>query len=102
MYSHINMQNTIIGLTNAISNLQQEQINMHKRQENITGTLGQVLSVLQGLKDGSFPSASNQGSVQSMGFAQSAINNSAHLNPESLGDRCMSNEGSRPFAETLK
>ena len=100
MYSHINMQNTIVGLTNAISNLQREQINMHTRQENITGTLGQVLSVLQGLKDGSFPSASNQDSVQNMGFAQSAINNSTPLNPESLGDRCISNEGSRPFAET--
>ena len=61
MYSQINMQNTIAGLTNAIGNLQQEQINMHTRQDNINGTLGQVLLVLQGLNDGtgSAPSASN-------------------------------------------
>ena len=52
MYSQINMQNTMAGLSNAIGMLQQEQLNMHARQENITGTLTQVLSVLQELKDG--------------------------------------------------
>ena len=45
------MQNTMAGMTNAIGNLQQEHVNMHSRQENITGTLTQVLSVLQDLKD---------------------------------------------------
>ena len=66
MYSQINIQNSIAGLTNAIGNLQQEQINIHTRQDNITGTLGQVLSVLQGLRDGtgSAPSASNHNIVQ--------------------------------------
>ena len=52
IYSQANMQNTMAGLTNAIGNLQQEHLNMHSRQENITGTLTQVLSVLQDIKDG--------------------------------------------------
>ena len=50
MYSQANMQNTMAGLTNVIGNLQQEHLNMHSRQENITGTLTQVLSVLQSFK----------------------------------------------------
>ena len=60
MYSQINMQNTMAGLSNAIGMLQQEQLNMHARQENITGTLTQVLSVLQELKDGSSSTGERQ------------------------------------------
>ena len=35
-----------------------------------------------------------------MGFPQSAINSSAHINPVSLGDKRLSNQNSRPLAET--
>ena len=101
MYSHINMQNTIVGLTNAIGNLQQEQINMHTRQDDITGTLGQVLSVLQGLRDGtgSASSASYHNMVQNTGFPQSAINNSASMYPESIGDKHFTNQNCGQAAE---
>ena len=101
MYSHINMQNTIVGLTNAIGNLQQEQINMHTRQDNITGTLGQVLSVLQGLRDGtgSASSASYHNMVQNTGFPQSAINNSASMYSESMGDKHFTNQNCGQAAE---
>ena len=60
IYSQINMQNTMAGLSNAIGTLQQEQLNMHARQENITGTLTQVLSVLQELKDGNSSTGKHQ------------------------------------------
>ena len=56
----INMQSTMAGLSNAIGTLQQEQLNMHTRQENITGTLTQVLSVLQELKDGNSSTGERQ------------------------------------------
>ena len=67
---------------------------MHTRQDNITGTLGQVLSVLQGLRDGtgSVPSASNHNIVQNAGFPQSAINKSASMYSESMGDRHFTNQ----------
>ena len=101
MYSHINMQNTIVGLTNAIGNLQQEQINMHTRQDDITGTLGQVLSVLQGLRDGtgSASSTSYHNMVQNTGFPQSAINNSASMYSESMGDKHFTNQNCGQAAE---
>ena len=57
MYSQVNMQNTMAGLSSAIGSLQQEHLNMHTRQEIITSTLTQVLSVLQKLKDGNRPIA---------------------------------------------
>ena len=63
MYSQANMQNTMAGLTNAIGNLQQEHLTMHSRQENITGTLTQVLSVLQDIKDGNHTNATHQTSA---------------------------------------
>ena len=101
MYSQINMQNTIVGLTNAIGNLQQEQINMHTRQDNITGTLGQVLSVLQVLRDGtgSAPSISYHNMVQNTGFPQSAVNNSASMFSESMGDKHFTNQNCGQAAE---
>ena len=53
VYSQLNdMQNTIIGLTHVISNMQQEHASMHTRQDSITGTLGQVLSALTEIRDG--------------------------------------------------
>ena len=66
MYSQPNMQNTMAGLTNAIGNLQQEHLTMHSRQENITGTLTQVLSVLQDIKDGNQTNALHQTSATNM------------------------------------
>ena len=53
VYSQLNdMQNTIIGLTHVISNMQQEHASMHTRLDSITGTLGQVLSALTEIRDG--------------------------------------------------
>ena len=66
MYSQANMQNTMAGLTNAIGNLQQEHLTMHSMQENITGTLTQVLSVLQDIKDGNHTNAPHQTSATNM------------------------------------
>ena len=63
MYSKVNMQNTMAGLSNVIGSLQQEPLNMGNRQENITSTLTQVLSVLQELKDGNRSIAPHQTSV---------------------------------------
>ena len=60
MYLQVNMQNTMSGLSSAIGSLQQEHLNMHTRQESITSTLTQVLSVLQELKDGNHSIASHQ------------------------------------------
>ena len=54
------MQNTIASLTGAIDNLQQQQLNMHTRQETITSTLEQVLSALQQLRGYNHPSPQNQ------------------------------------------
>ena len=48
------------GLSSAISSLQQEHLNMHTRQESITSTLTQVISVLQELKDDNRPIAAQQ------------------------------------------
>ena len=60
MYSQFNMQNTRAGLTSAIGNLQQEHLNMHTRQDIITGTLEQVLSALYTIKDSNHTSDSSQ------------------------------------------
>ena len=66
MYSQVNMQNTMAGLSSAIGSLQQEHLNMHTRQESITSTLTQVLSVLQELKDGNRPIAAQQPSSNNL------------------------------------
>ena len=72
IYSQPNMQNTICGLANAISNLQQGQLNiqqehasMHTRQESITDTLEQVLSALTEIRDGRHTSLPDQNSQSS-------------------------------------
>ena len=60
MYSQFNMQNTRAGLTSVIGNLQQEHLNMHTRQDSMTGTLDQVLSALYTIKDSNHTSDSIQ------------------------------------------
>ena len=59
VYSQTNMQNTISGLSNAIGCLQQQQVDIHRRQNNITGTLEQVLTALQDLRDRNCPAIVN-------------------------------------------
>ena len=72
IYSQPNMQTTIHGLDNAISNLQQGQLNiqqehasMHTRQESITGTLEQICSALTEIRDGRHISLPDQNSQSS-------------------------------------
>ena len=64
-FSQANIQNTISGLYNAISGIQQQQANMHVRQDNITSTLECVLSALQELKDYNSTSVGNSDSASS-------------------------------------
>ena len=73
MYSQATMQSTIAGLTSAISNLQQEHLTMHTRQANITGTLEQVLSTLQELKDNGRVTLQNQGRTDNNSSSQQQI-----------------------------
>ena len=65
-YSQATMQNTITGLTSAINDLQEEHLTMNTRQDNITGTLEQVLSALQELKSASASSSQMQSSMGSL------------------------------------
>ena len=65
LFSQANIQNTISGLTNAISGIQQQQANMHVRQDSITSTLECVLSALQELKDCNSTSVGNSASASS-------------------------------------
>lgn len=69
VYSQTNMQNAISGLSSAIGCLQQQQVDIHRRQNNITGTLEQVLTALQDLKDRNSPAIVNpsSGSVENGG-----------------------------------
>ena len=60
VYPNSDMQNTIASLTGAIDSLQQQQLNMHTRQESITSTLQQVLSALQQLRGYNHSSPQNQ------------------------------------------
>ena len=59
VYSQTNMQNTISGLSNAIGCLHQQQVDIHRRQNNITGTLEQVLPALRDLRDRNCPAIVN-------------------------------------------
>ena len=67
------MQSTITGLTSAISNLQQEHLTMHTRQADITGSLVQVLSALQELKDNGRMTLQNQGRTRNTSSSQLQI-----------------------------
>ena len=57
--------------------------------------------MLQGLRDwtGSAPSASYHNMVQNTGFPQSAINNSASMYSESMGDKPFTNQNCGQAAE---
>ena len=109
IYSQPNMQNTICGLVNSISSLQQGQMSiqqehasMHTRQENITCTLEQVLSALQDIKDGHRTSQSsqiNQNNESAPPAANSGICHSGSYKHRSVA-RCsrsfsLNNSGSR-------
>ena len=86
MYYQVSMQNTIAGLTSAMGNLHQELLNMHTRQENITGTLTQVLSVLQELKDSNYTPAPSQwitSSLQNEGSVPHLWSSSVDRHPRS-------------------
>ena len=65
LFSQANIQNTISGITNAMSGIQQQQANMHMRQDIITSTLECVLAALQELKDCNFTSVGNSASASS-------------------------------------
>ena len=96
MYSQVNMQNTMAGLSSAIGSLQQEHLNMHTRQESITSTLTQVLSVLQELKDGNRSIAIQQTSsnkIQNEGFTNLplATSSSTDRHPGSLNNASVRN-----------
>lgn len=67
LFSQANIQNTISGLTNAISGIQQQQANMHVRQDSITSTLECVLLALQQLKDCNSTSVRNRANASSTG-----------------------------------
>ena len=73
IYSEANMRNTITGLSNALVSmqqqqvgLQQQQVNMEVKQDSISGTLTNVLSILQELTKKSQNSSQNN-SVSSIG-----------------------------------
>ena len=80
-------------LTSAMGNLQQEHLNRHTRQEIITGTLTQVLSVLQELKDGNYkhaPSQRSLSSLQNEGSAPHPWSSSIDRHPRSGSDVSLS------------
>ena len=102
MYSQINMQNTIAGLTSAIGNLQQEHLNMHTRQDSITGTLEQVLSALYTIKDSNHTSASSQVNASSTCNIHSAtptVNSSIDGRCRSYSATDQTNRGLRSVGE---
>ena len=78
-HSQATVQNTITGLTNAISTLQQEHVTKHSRQENITGTLEQVLSALQDLKDNSHTTLQTQTRTENSSSAQPQMSSSENV-----------------------
>ena len=86
MYTQFNMQNTRAGLTSAIGNLQQEHLNMHTRQDSITGTLEQGLSALYTIKDSNHKSDSSQVNESST----CNINSATPTVNSSIDGRCMS------------
>ena len=90
LFSQANIQNTISGLTNAISGIQHQQANMHVRQDSITSTLECVLSALQELKDCNSTSVGNSDSANS---AEKGVTPSrAEVGPENSISRSL-NEG---------
>ena len=102
MYSQINMQNTIAGLTSAIGNLQQEHLNMHTRQDSITGTLEQVLSALYTIKDSNHASAASQVNASSkcnINSATPTVNSSIDGGCRSYSATDQSNRGLRSAGE---
>ena len=80
--AQFNRQNTIAGLTSAITGLQQEHLNMHTRQENITGTLEQVLSALHDIRHEYQTSSShNAGNIQHASSTQPTANRNTDQTP---------------------
>ena len=79
-YAQLNMENTIAGLTNAISSLQQEHSNMYTRQENIAETLVQVLSILHNIRyEYQILLTNNRSNEQNASYSQAATNRSTVL-----------------------
>ena len=97
-HSQATVQTTITGLTNAISNLQQEQVTMHSRQENITGTLEQVLSALQDLKDNSRTTLQTQTRTENSSSAQPQMSSSENVTTGPTGNNIV-NGTNRPLCE---
>lgn len=47
LYSDVNIRNTVAGLSNALTIMKQQQVSMEVKQDTISGTLMNVLSLLQ-------------------------------------------------------
>ena len=87
-----NMQNTISGLSNAIGCLQQQQVDMYMRQDNITSTLEQVLTALQNLRDRSSPTQVHLSS-SSVGHGSSELSVGANARTSCLNDETTAGNG---------
>ncbi|MCG8078584.1 MAG: hypothetical protein JAY75_20390, partial [Candidatus Thiodiazotropha taylori] len=51
LYSEPNLQNTILGLSRALGTMQQNQADLHQKQETFTGALQNVVEVLHELRN---------------------------------------------------
>ena len=47
LYADVNIRNTVAGLSNALTIMKQQQVSMEVKQDTISGTLMNVLSLLQ-------------------------------------------------------
>ena len=92
LYSQANMQNTIAGLSNAIGCLQQQQVYMYMRQDNITGTLQQVLTAMRSLRDKSSPTQGHLSS-SSVGHGSSESSVGANASTSHLNDETTTGNG---------
>ena len=94
VYPNSDMQNTIVSLTGAIDSLQQQQLNMHTRQETITSTLEQVLSALQQLRGYNHSSPQNQESSTAGSLIQEVDGDACVDTRPSTGEYRAANGGS--------
>ena len=91
LYSDVNIQNTISGLGNAMKGMQAQQVYMHSKQEVMSNTLQQVMTMLQQLtKEKQAPSQTNPSPhIQREGRQNNAV---SHNDFQGVNQTVSSNE----------
>ena len=81
LYSEQNIQSTIFGLSRALSSMQENQVDLHLKQQNIAGVLNNVVTLLEGMKQNSQDSRQINSSEQDRG---ASLEGTSHGSPKEV------------------